>query len=58
MPSLMRVAMSLFVVLVATPGSATEISKSSLRAADAEQMRIIVDGDAKAQSGNSGSARR
>jgi hypothetical protein len=28
---------------------ATEISESSLRAADAEQMRIIVDGDATAQ---------
>jgi len=45
-----RCVMSLFVVLVATAGSATEISESSLRAADAEQMRIIVDGDAKAQS--------
>ena len=29
---------------------AAEISEASLRAADAEQMRIIVDGDAKAQS--------
>jgi uncharacterized protein DUF4440 len=48
--SLMRFAISLFVFLVATPCSATDISESSLRAADAEQMRIIVDGDAKAQS--------
>jgi len=29
---------------------ATEVSEASLRAADAEQMRIIVEGDAKAQS--------
>lgn len=29
---------------------ATEASEATLRAADAEQMRIIVDGDAKAQS--------
>lgn len=29
---------------------ATEISETTLRAADAEQMRIIVEGDAKAQS--------
>jgi len=50
MPSLMRFAISLFVLLVAAPCSGTEISESSLRAADAEQMRIIVDGDAKAQS--------
>lgn len=50
MSSVMRIAMSLFFVLVATASSATDISESSLRAADAEQMRIIVDGDAKAQS--------
>jgi hypothetical protein len=42
--------MSLAVVLVATISSAADISESSLRAADAEQMRIIVEGDAKAQS--------
>jgi hypothetical protein len=42
--------MPLYVALLATAGSATEISESSLRAADAEQMRIIVEGDAKAQS--------
>ena len=29
--------------------SATELSEATLRAADAEQMRIIVEGDAKAQ---------
>jgi hypothetical protein len=47
----MRLALSLFGVLVATaPASAAEISENSLRAADAEQMRIIVEGDAKAQS--------
>lgn len=28
---------------------AADISEASLRAADAEQMRIIVEGDAKAQ---------
>lgn len=49
MSSLIRVALSLFVVLVATASSAADISESSLRAADAEQMRIIVEGDAKAQ---------
>jgi uncharacterized protein DUF4440 len=50
MSRLMRVAVSPFVLLVAMPCSASEISESSLRAADAEQMRIIVEGDAKAQS--------
>ena len=50
MSSLMRVAMSLAVVFAATASSAADISESSLRAADAEQMRIIVEGDAKAQS--------
>lgn len=49
MSSLIRIAISLFVFLAAMPCSATDISESSLRAADAEQMRIIVDGDAKAQ---------
>lgn len=42
--------LALFAVLIAHPCLATEISESSLRAADAEQMRIIVDGDANAQS--------
>lgn len=32
-----------------TSVTAAEISEASLRAADAEQMRIIVEGDAKAQ---------
>lgn len=32
-----------------TSVAATEISEASLRAADAEQMRIIVEGDARAQ---------
>ena len=50
MCSLMRFAISLLVLLAATRGSATDISESSLRAADAEQMRIIVEGDAKGQS--------
>jgi len=50
MSNLMKFAMSLFVVLLATVCSATDISESSLREADAEQMRIIVEGDAKAQS--------
>jgi hypothetical protein len=50
MSSLIRFVMSLFVVLVATACWAKEISESSLRAADAEQMRIIVNGDAQAQS--------
>ena len=49
MSRLMRFAIALLVLLVATPCSAIDISESSLRAADAEQMRIIVDGDAKAQ---------
>ena len=50
MSSFTRVTISLFVVCVAIPGTVAEISESSLRAADAEQMRIIVEGDAKAQS--------
>jgi hypothetical protein len=46
----MRPAAFLLVLLSATACSSAEISESSLRAADAEQMRIIVDGDAEAQS--------
>lgn len=38
------------VLLASHAGFSAEISAASLRAADAEQMRIIVDGDAKAQS--------
>jgi len=45
-----RFALSLLVVLVSTAGSAADLSETGLRAADAEQMRIIVEGDAKAQS--------
>lgn len=44
-----KVGLSFLVLLAAHAGAATEISEASLRAADAEQMRIIVDGDAKAQ---------
>lgn len=36
-------------LLAAWPGWAGDISEKTLRAADAEQMRIIVEGDAKAQ---------
>ena len=50
MCSLMRSAIALFATLMTAPCWATDISDSSLRAADAEQMRIIVEGDAKAQS--------
>jgi hypothetical protein len=46
----MRFATPFLVLLAATAHSATDESESSLRAADAEQMRIIVEGDAKAQS--------
>jgi hypothetical protein len=49
MSSLMRFAISFVVLLVAAPVWAADVSETSLRAADAEQMRIIVDGDAKAQ---------
>lgn len=34
---------------LSTPAMADDISEASLRAADAEQMRIIVQGDANAQ---------
>lgn len=50
MPSPTRFAVPLFLLAVAMPGSAADLSETSLRAADAEQMRIIVEGDAKAQS--------
>ena len=45
----MKCAAALVVLSVARPCFAAEISEASLRAADAEQMRIIVEGDAKAQ---------
>ena len=46
----MKSVLVLAVLFVAHPSLASDISETSLRAADAEQMRIIVDGDAKAQS--------
>src|SRR4026207_826099 len=49
MSSHMRFSLSFVVLLVAAPVWAADVSETSLRAADAEQMRIIVDGDAKAQ---------
>lgn len=45
----LNMALVLAVLLVAHPCFASDISETSLRAADAEQMRIIVDGDAEAQ---------
>lgn len=36
-------------LLISTTAKAQDISEATLRAADAEQMRIIVQGDAKAQ---------
>ena len=47
---IMKIVLVLAGLFVAQPCFATDISETSLRAADAEQMRIIVDGDAKAQS--------
>lgn len=43
-------AVGLAALLGASASLATEVSEATLRAADAEQMRIIVDGDARAQS--------
>ena len=40
---------AIFALLSALPCFGTEVSEVSLRAADAEQMRIIVSGDAEAQ---------
>lgn len=45
----MKSVLVLAVLFVAQPCVASDLSETSLRAADAEQMRIIVDGDAKAQ---------
>jgi hypothetical protein len=42
-------ALSILILLGSIACGAAEISEASLRAADAEQMRIIVTGDAKAQ---------
>lgn len=49
MLNVMKCVLALFAVLIAHACFAADISESSLRAADAEQMRVIVDGDAKAQ---------
>lgn len=53
MPDTIKLALSLSLALVALPFAhpcfAADLSETSLRAADAEQMRIIVDGDAVAQ---------
>ena len=49
MPDSIKFAGMLAALLLAHPCLAADISESSLRAADAEQMRIIVDEDAEAQ---------
>ena len=46
----MKAGLVLAVLSVAHPSFAADISETSLRAADAEQMRIIVDGDSLSQS--------
>ena len=50
MSNAINLALVLIALVLAHPCLAADISESSLRAADAEQMRIIVDGDARAQS--------
>lgn len=49
MPGATPFALALAALLLAPPGLAAELSERSLRSADAEQMRIIVEGDAEAQ---------
>lgn len=49
MPGAATSGLLLVATLLAQPALAAEPSESSLRAADAEQMRIIVEGDAEAQ---------
>ena len=44
-----KFALALVALCLTIPCFAADMSESSLRTADAEQMRIIVDGDAKAQ---------
>lgn len=44
-----KFALAVVALCFAVPCFSADMSESSLRAADAEQMRIIVDGDAKAQ---------
>jgi hypothetical protein len=46
---LIKCCIALLASMLATPGLAAEMSEASLRAADAEQMRIIVTRDAAAQ---------
>ena len=50
MPTLARLALLLCAALPSLPCLAAGPTEDSLRAADAEQMRIIVQGDAEAQS--------
>ena len=45
-----RLVLALCVALLSLPCLAAQPTEASLRAADAEQMRIIVQGDAEAQS--------
>lgn len=49
MSNAIKFALMLIALFFAHPCFAAEMSESSLRAADAEQMRIIVDGDAESQ---------
>lgn len=49
MSDAIKFALVLIALFFTHPCFAADISESSLRAADAEQMRIIVDGDAAAQ---------
>jgi len=49
MSNTLKFALMLNVLFFAHPCFAADISESSLRDADAEQMRIIVDGDAESQ---------
>jgi hypothetical protein len=49
MSDAMRRVLALLMLSAAYPCFAVEISEATLRAADAEQMRIIVEGDAAAQ---------
>lgn len=50
MSNIAKFAFLLLGALLSRAGFAAEPSEQSLRAADAEQMRIIVQGDARAQS--------
>lgn len=47
---ILKAVLVLAVLSVTHPCFSADISETTLRAADAEQMRIIVDGDAKRQS--------